>query len=109
LAAELRQSLQDELGREGAVSLLYAAGPEDGAMTMHLIRAESVASPRRMELWRILKLDTSQRMALAKELAGVLERYATAEPRQGAEAYLAHAALAPKRQPVREPLNRRKS
>lgn len=96
-AGELRQSLQDELGREGGVSLLYAAGPEDGTMTVHLIRAESGASPRRMELWRILRLDTSQRAALAKELAGILQRYATAEPRQGAEAYLAHAAFAPRR------------
>jgi DNA-binding transcriptional ArsR family regulator len=97
LATELRQSLQDELVREGAVSVLYAAGPEDGTMTMRLIRTESAASPRHMELWRLLKLDTAQRTALAKELAAVLERYATAGPRPGAEAYLAHAAFAPRR------------
>lgn len=96
-AAELRQSLQAEVGRAGEVGLLYAPGPEEGTFQARLLRPEPSTPPRAMELWRVLRLAPRQRAELAKELAGVLERYAKAAPEVGAETYLAHAALAPRR------------
>jgi hypothetical protein len=96
-SAELRQSLQDELGRSGEASLVYGPGPEEGTFQVRLLAQQPPGPSRGMDLWRVLKLTPGQRAALAKELAEVIARYAKAEPEPGAEAYLAHAAFAPRR------------
>jgi len=95
-SAELRQSLRDEAAREGGVAVRYGPGPAEGTMKVQLVRAEATSPPRRMELWRIIKLTPQQRMALGKELIEIFERYDTGEPAAGAEGYLVHAALAPR-------------
>lgn len=95
--AELRNALQDEVGRAGEVALLYGPGPEEGSFRVRLIRPEPVGASRSMDLWRILKLTPRQRMSFAKDLAEVFERYAKIEAEPGAEFILANAAFAPRR------------
>jgi hypothetical protein len=95
LAAELRRLLYDELARGGEVSMMYEPGPAEGTMLMRLVRPEPEPS-RGFELWRVLHLTPAQRVALAQELAAVIKRYGAGEPAVGAEAYLAHAAFAPR-------------
>jgi hypothetical protein len=95
--AELRRALHDEIGRAGEVALLYGPGPDEGTFQVRLIRPEPIGPSRSMELWRVLTLAPRQRVALAKELAEVLGRHATAEPEPGGEAFLVHAAFAPRR------------
>ncbi len=95
-SAELRQSLQNEVGRAGEAALLYAPGDKDGTCEVRLLRSEPSAPPRGMELWQVVRLTPRQRAELAKELAQTLARYAKAEPEPGAEPYWAHAALAPR-------------
>lgn len=95
--AELRQSLQDEVGRAGEVALLYAPGDKEGTCEVRLLRPQLSGPPRGMELWQVVRLAPRQRAALAKELAELLQRYAKAEPEAGTDAYLIHAALAPRR------------
>ena len=96
-SAELRQSLQDEVGRAGEAALLYAPGDKEGTCEVRLLRPEPSGPPRGMELWQVVRLAPRQRAALAKELAETLARYAKAEPEAGADAYWVHAALAPRR------------
>lgn len=91
-ATELRDLLQRS---RGPVLLRYAYTGQ-GRMTVNLVREEGGAQPRNFEGWRILSLSPRQRVALAKDLAEVLERHAKAEPEIGAEPYLAHAAFAPR-------------
>jgi len=95
LAGELRGLLEDERGRGGEMAVLYEAGPEEGSLRMRLIRPESPPS-RAFELWRVLHLTPAQRQALAKDLAEMLTRYDAGGPGNGAEPYLAHAAMAPR-------------
>lgn len=98
LAAELRQSLRDELDRAGEVSLLYGPGLTEDAFEVRLIRPEVPGPSRTMELWRILNLSPRRRAALAKELAEIIKNYAQLKPEAGAEPYFVHAAFAPKRE-----------
>lgn len=91
-AAELRELLQRS---RGPVLLRYAYA-DKGRMTVNLVQAEDDLLPRDFERWHMLSLSPRQRMALAKDLAEVLERHAKMENEPGAEPYLAHAAFAPR-------------
>lgn len=96
LSAQLRQSLQDQIGRAGEVSLLYGPGPAPAGFEVRLQRPQVQGPSRGMELWRILQLTPNGRTALAKEFAELFQRYARAEPEPGAEPFIVHAAFAPK-------------
>jgi len=95
LSAQLRQSLRQEQSRSGEVSLLYTPAP-GGKVVAKLLPREPTTSSRCLELWHIIHLSPRQRALLAKELGEVLQRYAAAELELGAEAFLIHAAFAPK-------------
>lgn len=89
MAAELRRLLQ--LNR-GEVALRYATDAA-GEFRVTLVRGEERPG-RAIELWQVFRLTRQQREALARELLELFQRYANAEG--GGEAYLAHAALAPR-------------
>jgi DNA-binding transcriptional ArsR family regulator len=96
-ATELRQLLRDENDRNDELSLLYAPAP-NGDLRIRLVRAEHAGPARTFERWRLMKLNSSQRVALARELSELIERYAALDPAVGSEIYLVHAAFAPKGQ-----------
>jgi hypothetical protein len=75
--------------------LNYAPAP-GGKVIVKLLPQELNKPSRGLELWRIINLNARQRASLAKDLGEVLERHATAEPETGAEAFLIHAAFAPR-------------
>jgi hypothetical protein len=90
MAVELRNLLQTN---RGEVSLRYGCD-ERGGFKMTLVRDESEPSAKAMELWQVFMLNRQQREALANELKELFQRYAKADG--GSEAYLAHAAFAPR-------------
>jgi len=94
-ATELRQLLRDENNKNDELSLLYAPAP-DGNLRIRLVRSEHAGPARTFERWRLMKLNPSQRAALAQELSDVVERYAALDTAVGSEIYLVHAALAPR-------------
>lgn len=94
-ATELRRLLRDENDRDDDLSLLYAPAV-DGNLRIRLVRDEHAGPARTFERWRLMKLNASQRTALARELSDLIERYAALEPVKGAERYLVHAAFAPR-------------
>jgi DNA-binding transcriptional ArsR family regulator len=94
-ATELRQLLRDENNRNDELSLLYVPAA-DGNLRVRLVRSEHAGPARTFERWRLMKLNASQRMALAQELTDLIERYAALGPSTGAEMYLVHSAFAPR-------------
>jgi hypothetical protein len=92
---ELRQLLNEDMNRSEEWGLLYAPGPR-GKMLVHLVRPPQSPTARTFENWRVLKLNAQQRVALAKDLADLLERYAKAGSEDG-ETILLHAAFAPRK------------
>lgn len=93
--AELRTALQKDLGRGGDIALLYMRSPE-GRFMVRLIRDQTAPAPRGFEQWRTIRLTQAQRADLAQEFAAILTRYSEAEAELGNDAYLVHAAFAPR-------------
>jgi len=95
LARELRQSLAEQANRS-ELSLHYHLD-QAGRMKVHLVdRAGRMGRSRAFDFWKTLRLTTEQRRALAGELRAVVERYEAASAVAGGEAFLVHAAFAPK-------------
>lgn len=94
-ATELRQLLREENNRNDELSVLYAPAG-DGNLRIRLVRSEYAGPARTFERWRLMKLNASQRAALAEELTELVERYAALDPSAGAEIYLVHSAFAPR-------------
>lgn len=94
-AEELREALARDLGKGGDVALLYASSA-DGQFMVRLIRDENAPKPRGFEQWRIVHLAPAQRAALARDFVELLQRYSEAEAGPGNDAYLVHAAFAPR-------------
>jgi hypothetical protein len=95
LARELRQSLGEEANRR-ELSLLYYLDPA-GQMRVRLVDPEGRGrTSRAFEHWKVLRLTPEQRVALAGELTALIARYESATADGKGEAFLVHAAFAPK-------------
>lgn len=92
LAAELRPSLAKADRLAGHEDLLLSVDAEGKA---RLARSGSIKSDA-CEYWRVLHLSKSDAHRLAGELAAVLQSYENV-PGKGRAAYLAHVAMAPRR------------
>jgi DNA-binding transcriptional ArsR family regulator len=90
MSVELRRLLQRN---RGDVSLRYGADARGGFRVM-LVRDDDDRASKAIELWQVFRLTRQQRDALAKELRELFERYAKTDG--GHEAFLAHAAFAPR-------------
>jgi hypothetical protein len=95
LARELRRSLAEQANRS-ELSLHYHLD-QAGRMRVHLVdHVGRMGRSRAFDFWKILRLTTEQRRALAGELRAVVERYEAASVAAGGEQFLVHAAFAPK-------------
>jgi hypothetical protein len=92
LARELREGLASEARGSGG-GVLFGVDPE-GRQVMRGARGQRAAQAT--ETWSILRLTAEDLAALSADLAAVFARYAG---RQSGDAYLVHAAAAPKRLP----------
>jgi hypothetical protein len=94
LSRELRRSLAEQTNRM-ELSLFYHID-DAGRFRVRMIDREGGGRGSRVfEHWKVLRLTTEQRMALAQEIAAVITRYEEA-PSPGGEPFLVHAAFAPK-------------
>lgn len=95
LARELRQSLAEQANRS-ELSLRYHLD-QAGRIRVHLVdRAGRMGRSRAFDFWKILRLTTEQRRALAGELRSVVERYEATSVAADGEQFLVHASFAPK-------------
>jgi hypothetical protein len=95
LARELRQSLAKQANRS-ELSLYYHLD-QAGRMRVHLVdHVGGMGRSRAFDFWKILRLTTEQRKAMAGELRAVVERYEATSAVAGGEPFLVHAAFAPK-------------
>jgi DNA-binding transcriptional ArsR family regulator len=94
LSRELRRSLAEEANRKEL--WLFYHMDEAGHFRMRMIDSEGGGrGPRVFEHWKILRLTAEQRVTMAQEIAAVIARYES-PPSPGGEAFLVHAAFAPK-------------
>ncbi len=95
-AAELRQLLCAMRTTGMTICPCFVPPRRTAVLRIRLVRSEHAGPARTFERWRLMKLNASQRAALAQELTDLVERYAALEPATGAEMYLLHAAFAPR-------------
>ena len=94
LARELRRSLAEEANRRD-LSLLHHLD-EAGRFRVRLVDSEGRGrNSKSFEYWKVLRLSADQRLALAAEMGALITRYESAAE-TGGEAWLVHAAFAPK-------------
>jgi DNA-binding transcriptional ArsR family regulator len=95
LARELRQSVAQEVNRRESF-LRYHLDPSGRPRVRQLDPEGRGVTERAMDHWKIMRLTSEQRVALAGELAALITRYEDAQAVDGGELYLVHAAFAPK-------------
>jgi hypothetical protein len=96
LSRELREAIRLQQLKAGGGMLLYTA--KNGEPIMRPV-ADEASSSTATELWKVLRLDAEEAVALREDLRGLLDRYAAQSSARG-KPYLIHAALARRKSPT---------